>query len=353
MKLGFIVGRDHEIHVNKDLQKKTPKKYLVDCYDKGWKKNSLQVDVAIAMTIKEKYPGVKVDIILPKEISLVRLKKNDINFIVGYDYINAVNSDPPIKKFNGEAGVKKLLDIYKHKDSKVFPSYEHMNFIWDKKKYLMKLKREKIPINPTLFIKGSVSVPKLLAQISSYKWTEFIIKPIGGTTSYGVGIFKLKEVIEQPTKLMDYFIENSESYNEFLVQSLIKGFKKYGEIKTYWINGEFSYAINIIDTGVESEYRVEDIVDNKVLQKCKEIGEKVIKTIPKFKVLDKNTTPVCTRIDLSCCLGNKSLKSMEFFVNEIEEGGIAGSYTNVKTVDYPIVEVLAAAYVRKANELIK
>ena len=37
---------------------------------------------------------------------------------------------------------------------------------------------------------------------------------------------------------MDYFIENRESYNEFLVQSLIKGFKKYGEIKT--VNKKFS-----------------------------------------------------------------------------------------------------------------
>ena len=121
MKLGFIVGRDHEIYDNKVLQKKTPKKYLVDCYDNGWKRNSLQVDVGIAMTIKEKYPGYKVDIILPREISLERLKKNDINFVVGYDYINAINKDPPIKKFNTEAGMKKLLDIYKNKESKLFP----------------------------------------------------------------------------------------------------------------------------------------------------------------------------------------------------------------------------------------
>ena len=39
------------------------------------------------------------------------------------------------------------------------------------------------------------------------------------------------KVLEEPTKLMDYFTENSEIYNEYLVQPLIKGFKQYGEIK--------------------------------------------------------------------------------------------------------------------------
>lgn len=352
MKLGFIVGRDHEIYDNKVLQKKTPKKYLVDCYDNGWKRNSLQVDVGIAMTIKEKYPGYKVDIILPREISLERLKKNDINFVVGYDYINAINKDPPIKKFNTEAGMKKLLDIYKNKESKLFPPYEHMNFIWNKKKYLTKLKRAGIPISPTIFLKKNVSVPKLLAQISSYKWKDFIIKPIGGTTSYGLGMFSLKKTISKPTLLVDYFVENSEKYNEFIVQPLIKGFKKYGEIKSYWINGEFSYAVNIIDRS-EDDYRVEEIIDPKIISTCKEIGQRVVKAIPKLKMNGKSTLPVCTRIDLTCCIDNKPLKSMRYFVNEIEDGGIAGSYINFKNVKYPAVEILADSFVKKANQLVE
>ena len=351
MKLGFIVGRDHEIYINKDLQKKTPKKYLVDCYDKGWKKNSLQVDVAIAMTIKEKYPGNKVDIILPHEISLERLKKNDINFVVGYDYINAINKDPPVKKFNTEDGIKKLLDIYENKDAKLFPPYEHMNFIWNKKKYLTKFKKSGIPISPTIFLKNKLSIPKLLAQISSYKWNDFIIKPIGGTTSYGLGIFNVKKIISEPTILMDYFIENSKKYSEFIVQPLIKGFKTYGEIKSYWINGQFSYAVNIIDRG-GNYYKVEEIIDKKTLDKCKEIGERVVKTIPKLKMNGKTTIPVSTRIDMTCCLDNKSLKTMQYFVNEIEEGGIAGSYINFKNVKYPVVEILADSFVKKAMELL-
>ncbi len=344
MKLGFIVGRENEICHNAAIKKMTPKKYLVH--------NKLHIDVAIAMTVSLNYPGVKIDIILPKDISLARFKKNDINFVLGYDYINAVNDDPYIKKFEGEKGNKKVLDLYKNKESKLFPPYEHMNFIWDKKKYLTKFKKVGIPINPTLFIKGSISIPKLVAQISTYKWNDFIIKPIGGTTSYGVGLFNLTKVLAEPTKLMDYFIENGEFYNEFLVQPLIKGFKQHGEIKSYWINGEFSYAVNILDRG-EDNYQVKDVIDEKVLQKCKDIGEKVVKTIPKLKMMGKTTIPVSTRIDLTCCLDNKPLKSMDFYVNEIEEGGIAGTYLDFKNVKYPAVEILADSFVKKARLLLK
>ncbi|ANS04232.1 hypothetical protein [uncultured Mediterranean phage] len=345
MRLGFIVGRGNEVYRNDALKKKTPKKFLVD--------NRLHVDVAIAMTVKENYPGVDVDIILPKEITLQRFKKNDINFVVGYDYINAVNDDPWIPKFAGEAGNKKVLDIYKNKDAKIFPTYEYLNFIWDKKMYLKKLLRHKIPINPTIFIKSNVSVPKLLSQIASYVWKEFIIKPIGGTTSYGVGLFKLVNVIREPTLLMNYFNENNQYYKEYLVQPLVKGFKQHGEVKSFWIDGKFSYAVNIIDRESEGgEYKVQEVISKVKLDKCKEIGQKVMKVLPKISFNGRKTNPVATRLDLTCCLGNKSIKSLEYYLNEIEEGGIAGTYLDFKNVKYPTVEILADSFVKKAHELI-
>ena len=92
MKIGFIVGKNEENYDDKFLKNNTPKKYLVD--------NELNSDVAIAMTVKLSYPDVTVDIILPNEISKTRLKRNDVNFILGYDCINAINSDPFIKKFS-------------------------------------------------------------------------------------------------------------------------------------------------------------------------------------------------------------------------------------------------------------
>jgi len=245
MKIGFIVGKNNEVWDNPVLKKITPKKYLADTHtdDGKLKKNQLHIDVAIAMTVKTRFPENNVDIILPNEISVQRLKKNDINFVLGYDYITTIEEDPLIPKFSGANGQKLLLDIYGNSQSNIFPPLKHLDFIWDKKKYLTKFQKTKIPINPTIFVKDTVDIPKLLAQISSYKWKQFIVKPIGGTEGRGVGFCTTKKVVSEPTKLMDYFIENAQVYEGFLVQQLMGGFKKYGEVKSFWIDGSFRYAI--------------------------------------------------------------------------------------------------------------
>jgi len=358
MRIGFIVGKNNEVCDNQSLRKITPKKYLADTYtDEGkLKKNQLHVDVAIAMTVQTRFPENTVDIILPKEISLQRLKKNDINFVLGYDYISTIEEDPWVPKFAGPGGQKLLLDIYRNPSSNIFPPFKHLDFIWDKKKYLTKFKKSKIPINPTIFVKGSVIIPKLLAQISSYKWKQFIVKPIGGCEGHGCGFFTTASMVAEPTKLMDYFIEHSEMYDEYLVQRLTDGFKRYGEVKSFWIDGSFRYAIVTKDIP-PGEYVYPSIIspmtDKRILTKCKEIGEQVNQSIPKLVFNGKKTDPVMTRIDMVCCLDNKPKSSLAYYLNEIEEGGLAGTYTDFKQITYPVVEVLADAYVRKANELLK
>ena len=193
------------------------------------------------MVIKESYPDVNVDIILPKDISLQRLKKNSVNFILGYDCINQILGEPYVRKFAGKAGYKKLYSIYANKSSKVFPPIEFLQFIWSKDVYHNVLARKKIPITPTLTVRHSTK--NILGQIQKKNWNEFIIKPVGGTVAVGVGRFKLNECLKDPLILKDYFNENKGTYDVFLVQELIKGFKKHGEIKMYWINGEYSYVL--------------------------------------------------------------------------------------------------------------
>ena len=74
MRIGFIVGKDDEFYDDDSLYDITPQKY----YQNG----GIHTDVAIAMTIKKGYPDVTVDIILPNQITLARLKKNDVNFVL-------------------------------------------------------------------------------------------------------------------------------------------------------------------------------------------------------------------------------------------------------------------------------
>ena len=112
MRIGFIVGKDDEIYDDDYLFNLTPKKYL--------QYGELNSDVAVAMTVKNGYQDVTVDIILPREITLERLKKNNVNFILGYDCINQIVQDPYVKKFSGPSGYKKLRDIYSNKSAKIF-----------------------------------------------------------------------------------------------------------------------------------------------------------------------------------------------------------------------------------------
>ena len=128
MKIGFIVGKADEIYSDDYLYSITPKKYLE--YDE------LHTDVAIAMTIKEGYPDITVDIIKPNELTNARLKKNDVNFILGYDCINQTVQDPYVKKFAGPNGYGTLKNILGLKTNKVFPPMNVLEFIWAKDKYL-------------------------------------------------------------------------------------------------------------------------------------------------------------------------------------------------------------------------
>ena len=289
---------------------------------------------------------------MPKDITNARLQKNDINIPVGYDIINAINEDPYIKKFSGKSGIDKLDKIYQNKKNKLFPTYELMAFIWDKKKYLQVLQKHKIPISPTIFIKDSVNPKKLIQQIQKYRWNQFIIKPIGGTTSFGLGKFTLKDCLKDLSEIQGYFEENNEFYYEYLVQELITGFTKYGEIKSFWIDGKYSYAVNIIDkTHInESNYKVEEIIDPKVRDQITKIGKRVIEAMPKISFNRKKVLPALVRIDFTCCINNKKFSPSNYFVNEIESD-IAGTYINFKNVKYPMLEVMADTYIKKAKEL--
>ena len=109
------------------------------------------------------------------------------------------------------------------------------------KKYLKTFQRRKIPVTPTIVV-GNFHIPKLLQMIQKKHWKQFIIKPIGGTVGIGVEKFLLKDCLQNPSLLSEYFDEHGSFYSKFLVQELIKGFQKYGEIKMFWIQNQYSYA---------------------------------------------------------------------------------------------------------------
>ena len=125
MKIGIICGKTSEEYLDSNFVKKIPQKYKIN--------GLIHTDVALAYIMKNRFENINIDIIMPNDITNSRLKKNDINFAIGYDVINAINDDPYIRKFSTKSGIAKLDSIYKTKTNKIFPNYEFMNFIWDKK----------------------------------------------------------------------------------------------------------------------------------------------------------------------------------------------------------------------------
>ena len=350
MRIGFLVGKEDEIHYDDELFEQTPKKYLQQGL---YSEPLLHTDVAIAMTVRRSYPDVIVDIILPNEISDKRLQKNNVNFILGYDCINQMVDEPYVKKFQGKQGYNTLKKIYSSPKNKVFPPMNFLEFIWDKEKYLSVFQKKQIPISPTIIV-SKYSTTKILGDIQKKGWKEFIIKPVGGTSAIGVERFKLQQCLKDPLLITNYFQEHQEYYPKFLIQELITGFKKHGEIKMFWINQQYSYAVNTIDKegGDQDGYTVKPFTNKKTLEHCKTIGEKALQLLPKIKVNNTVVKPVLVRTDFTCCQGNKQHTSKNYFLNEVEHQD-AGSYVNFKSTTYPYVTVMADSFVKKAEELIK
>ena len=344
IKIGFIVGKDDQFYKDKAIKKITPKKYLA--YG-----DELHIDVAIAMHIRMNYPDIHVDIILPKDISKERLRKNNVNFHIGYDCLNAINNDPYVKKFSSHEGLKDIYDIFKDKSCKIFPPFEHNNFTWNKKLYMTKYKKNNLPIPESIFFKSNSNIPRLLNQIKTYGWKTFIIKPIGATTAFGFKKFTLSDCLNDITIISNYLKQN-EKYQEFIVQTYISGFDKFGEIKMMWINGEFSYAVNIKRKDLfNNKESVRFVKDKKVLEECKNIGKNALDLFPPIIVNKKRVKPVFVRTDFACCLDNDN-KKKKYYLNEVENQ-CAHSYSDKSGITYPFMQVIADAFVKKAQELVK
>ena len=135
-----------------------------------------------------------------------------------------------------------------------------------------------------------------------------------------------------------------------MVQERIDGFSKYGEIKTFWIEGQLSYAVNTSGGAEYTKYEVNERIDPKFLNQCEKIGKKIFETLPNIVFNRKRSLPVLIRIDFACCNKNKKYDSKNIFVNEIESD-IAGLYINFPNVKYPVLEILANEYIQKAYQL--
>ena len=106
--------------------------------------------------------------------------------------------------------------------------------------------------------------------IKKNKFTEVIVKPELG--SFKTGFKIIKNVTEK--KITDYLERlKKNGYRRILIQEFIPEFNKFGEIKTYWINGKNIYSYKQQWADGEGVFQPQDKIEKELL---KEISSALI-----------------------------------------------------------------------------
>ena len=334
VRLGFIIGKygDDPIKYNKAEFKEVPKKYKLD--------GVLSVDAAIPWYIS-KHWDVEVDIILPSEITLRRLKSNDINFLTGYDLITEFNED--IVRY------RKIKKIFENPSAKIWPRWKTQNFIYNKGDYAAYLGRKGIPVAPSIQVKKKLSdtgIKRLVNKLHKTGWNAVIAKPELSAWSIGIERIPMEEITFHRMKA--YFNEYRD-YPRFIFQEALRGFAKKWEIRLFYFNGKFKYAIGnkaAIATGYD-----EIVTPNPPaadLKRVVKIGNRIMKLFPKTTIRGKKIEPSMVRMDFGCCLNN-TLNSKDYFLNEIENQ--AANYF-ARHVKFDMVPEYSKLYINTAEKVL-
>lgn len=207
-------------------------------------------------------------------------------------------------------GYQRYMNILKRTNSTVFPSQKMQEFVINKHKYMKYFHKKGYNITPTKFVNlNNYSVKPIMTFIKKHNFKEIIVKPELGAFKTGFKI--IRNVTEK--KVTDYLNSlKKKGFKRILVQEFIPEFNKFGEIKTYWINGKNLYSYKQQWQDGEGVFQSQDKIEKELLEDCLKTGEALLKDI--FK--DHEPLIQC-RVDFACCMNNDK-RCREFFINEIE-----------------------------------
>ena len=345
--IGIIVGINTDAIDESDFPywlKDIPDEYFNLSKEK-WSKDyyGLSSDMGISYYLlkkaKNKKNNIKVDILTKKDVNLSIFNKYD--YIVGFYCPYYYAADYKSTKY-----YNKYCNLIKNTTAKFIQPLNLQKFVLNKKKYLTVLKKHNIPTVETIYFKiiDKMNISTILNKIEKEcnKWNSniFITKPQPG--GFGIGykkwdldkVLKNKNMFKTYIKKIEKLVRIEAPY--LLVQPFVPEFEKFYEIRTYWLNGKYSHSLGtIIDPDslgkggfekVKFAYpkneikpflnELEDgyeIIDVKLINDLRKMGEKILKIIPK----DKTGTPFLFRMDFGCCLNDKDV-CRNYFVNEIE-----------------------------------
>tara|TARA_Y100000590_G_scaffold65461_1_gene70747 strand:+ start:709 stop:1710 length:1002 start_codon:yes stop_codon:yes gene_type:complete len=329
VKIGILGGKLGETNPSEPYRKwmdNVPEKYI----DDGWILN----EAALVAAIEYKYPDAEVTYL--KNFNEKSLQKNDVNFLVGINLLNAWH--------NSNTMHKKWLAIMKNNKNNIYPPLSEQNFLYNKGDYLKYYEKKGVPIAPTFLIKKNRDPKKIIAEVKKNKWKGFVVKPDYAFANIEISKYEIDD--KDVEKKLSKYLKKTKKFPGLVCQEKMKGFVKKWELKTFWINGEYKYHVAIKASGdLWGESESFGNVSKKSMTEIKKIAKKVLDNYPETKIKGKIVKPLFLRIDLGCCQGN-TLDPTKYFLNEIEYAG-CGTFTDVKNVFHYWPE----AYYKKAIEL--
>ena len=246
------------------------------------------------------------------KIDVVPLFGNDLTLkdCNSCDYIFSIFEGVYSFMNGGYSQYNKYMNILKKTKAQVFPSQKMQEFIINKHKYLTYFIKKGYNVTPTKFINLSRnSTISLMKFINKNNLNEIVLKPELGAFKTGFKIIKNPNE-QKINKALSTL--KKQGYKRLLLQEFLPEFNKYGEIKTYWINGKNIYSYKQQWEDGEGVFKDENHIEKGLLKECLETGNKLCKDI--FKDYEEL---IHCRIDFACCMNNDK-QCREFFINEIE-----------------------------------
>ncbi len=350
----------------KDYVKPSKQPWLKDVkiQKKGPYKGLIPFEKALQAALKHKYKDVEVSLVGWFNEKL--LEKNDVNFLVSLNLLNAWEK--------GEAEYNRVLKLMQKPSLNFYPNLKEQFFLFDKGDYLKYYEKKGIPIAPTFIVRDDRDPKKILAKVRKEGWKSFVLKPHRAYANIGIGKFDRKNATlnsiasnysksdtvyysigsnPNAEKEVSEFLNKHKKFPAFVCQEVMDGFAKFWEIKSFWINGEFKYyvAMKAADK-VFSESKIygsnpEEFgkVSPKVLKDVKQMGKKVLDLFPKMNKYSQ--PPLYLRIDFGCCRDN-TMDGESYFLNEVEYAGC--SIFTMEGVGKNIFDTWVKAYYTKAKE---
>ena len=141
-----------------------------------------------------------------------------------------------------------ILSVIKKSKVPFYPKPEFIDFAANKYKWISHLKKHGLPVLDTIVFdnnKGKAYTNQILKKIQNKGWGRFITKPNISAYSDGFRIWEPNTTNKQFQK----YVENNIKRDigpKILAQRYVKEFHDFYEVRTYWINNKYKYAVGTI-----------------------------------------------------------------------------------------------------------